>query len=97
MQVEDEKHELITLSAKGIDVVNESRTNVFWVDYFPWLSYIPSWIPGSYRNLIKYARKHAPTVRAMKTQGFDIAIRDFVGISSDICALCADIVRLDER
>ena len=97
MEVEDEKHELITLSAKGIDVVNESRTNVFWVDYFPWLSYIPPWIPGSYRNLIKYARKHAPTVRAMKTQGFDIAIRDFVGISSDICALCADIVRLDER
>lgn len=89
MKVEDERHQLITLSQKAVDVLNETRTNVFWIDYFPWLSYIPTWIPGSYRNAMRFARKHAPTVNATRRWGFDIAARDFVNTnlhSSDFSA-----------
>ncbi|KAF7789486.1 hypothetical protein EIP86_000432 [Pleurotus ostreatoroseus] len=73
----NEQHELITLSQKGVDIINESRTNVFWVEYFPWLAYLPSWLPGPHASAVEFGRKHARTVAGVRRAGFDIAAKRF--------------------
>ena len=58
-----------------------SQTHIpgkFWVEYFPWLRHIPSWVPGS--SARKFGEQYYPAVRALRDDRFDVVMNDVVGL-----------------
>ncbi len=74
----NEIHEFIDLAKKGVDMFNQTRTKGFWIDYFPWLTYAPSWLPGPLFNALKFTRKYAGTVTDIRRREFDMVTERFV-------------------
>ena len=49
----------------------------YWAEYFPFLTYLPTWLPGtSFRRTME---KYRPIVREMRDKPFDKIQEDMVG------------------
>ncbi|KAJ3555937.1 hypothetical protein NM688_g2303 [Phlebia brevispora] len=68
MRIHDFSDEFVSLSRKAVECLVISRLpGVFWVEYFPWLRHLPSWLPFSsarrfaaqYRHLVDTAHHKA--------------------------------------
>lgn len=79
MQVQDDD-ELISLSRTAVECLVEGKVQGrFWIEYFPWLRYVPPCIPGS--SARKYGRRFKPIVMAMRDQPFDATLQATVSHS----------------
>ena len=75
----EKSREFIRISQEGIDVLNESRRpGAYWVDFIPFVRYIPHWVPGAAAS--KLAKRAYPKVIAMKDGPFDAVRSDIVGV-----------------
>ncbi|KAJ3546253.1 hypothetical protein NM688_g5534 [Phlebia brevispora] len=75
MKIADLNDPYLLLSQKAIEAVNIGRVpGAFWVEYFPWLRYIPSWVPGS--SARKFGEQYYPAVRALRDDRFDVVMND---------------------
>ena len=62
---------------KGMEVLGQSKVpGAFWVDSFPWLRYIPSWMPGAAAR--RFAAAHRAGIASMRDDPFDIAKQEMV-------------------
>ncbi|KAH8103582.1 cytochrome P450 [Cristinia sonorae] len=58
------EHEYVTLSQTAVEGVNLAAIpGVWWVEYFPILKHVPSWVPGTASK--KFAEKYQPSVTSM--------------------------------
>lgn len=65
--LDDEYLHLVHKSLEGLSL--QKVPGAFWVEYFPWLKIIPSWIPGA--RFKKIAEHYKPIVETMINQPFD--------------------------
>ena len=61
---------IVNKSMEGLSL--QKVPGAFWVEYFPWLKYIPSWFPGA--RFKKIAEHYKPVVETMINQPFDEVI-----------------------
>ncbi|KAI0340920.1 cytochrome P450 [Trametopsis cervina] len=60
----------LKLAAQAMDVISESRMfGAWWVEYMPFLKYVPGWVPGS--SAVRYGERWRPTVMATVHKPFD--------------------------
>ncbi|KAI0341735.1 cytochrome P450 [Trametopsis cervina] len=60
----------IKLASKAMDVQVESNLfGAFWVEFIPFLKYLPSWAPGSYA--VRYGARWRQIVMQLAHRGFD--------------------------
>ncbi|KAK7677340.1 hypothetical protein QCA50_019670 [Cerrena zonata] len=64
----DSEHVLLAQEANlALSIV--TMPGVYWVDHFPFLKYLPKWLPGlQFKNIAEYYR---PIVEKMRSQPFD--------------------------
>ena len=70
MDVKDLDDEYVILAQEAFD--GQSRAHVpglYWVEYFPIMKRIPSWVPGA--NFQKLADEYRPITQAMVQKPFD--------------------------
>ncbi|KAJ3555935.1 hypothetical protein NM688_g2302 [Phlebia brevispora] len=81
MRIQDFSDEFISLSRRAVESVNNSRMpGRFWVEYFPWLRYLPSWVPVS--SARKFADEYKYFVDASHNKAFDALRDDFDNIAA---------------
>ncbi|KAJ3552999.1 hypothetical protein NM688_g3851 [Phlebia brevispora] len=97
LQIQDEDDEFISLANRAVEVVNENRTRVFWIEYFPWLAYIPAWIPSPYSYALAYARQRKEIVDRTRTEGFDLAAEAFAEGTASPSMTQKLLQRLEDR
>lgn len=59
---------------KGMSVTHVP--GLFWIEYFPFLRYIPSWVPGAKFKTV--ANKYRPYVERMRDEPFEATKREMV-------------------
>ncbi|KAH8094841.1 cytochrome P450 [Cristinia sonorae] len=65
--LDDDYIHLVHKSFEGLSL--QKVPGAFWVEYFPWLKYIPSWFPGArFKRIGEY---YKPVVEKMINQPFD--------------------------
>ena len=63
--------EYIKLAVQSMNVFSESRvTGRYWVEFMPFLKYIPPWVPGA--AAAKYGAQWLPEVREMVDRPFNL-------------------------
>ena len=68
-QVQDLDDDYIILANKAFEaVIGARKPGAFWVDYFPLIKHIPSWIPGA--SSAKFAARHRPTIEQLRDGAF---------------------------
>lgn len=73
----------ITLSQTAVEAITHGRLlGRMWVEYLPWLKYIPPWVPGS--SARKLGAFYRPFVETMRDQPFDAVKQDFVRLSHSL-------------
>ncbi|KAK7692432.1 hypothetical protein QCA50_004057 [Cerrena zonata] len=83
MEVTDVYHEFIKTAERVFLAISVAQIpGLFWVEFFPFLRYIPSWVPGTYFK--KFAEEHIPMVQKMLDEPFYAVKRNMaVGKASD--------------
>ncbi|KAL4249132.1 cytochrome P450 family protein [Abortiporus biennis] len=70
IEINDLNDEYFEMAEKAMNGFSLGRSQgTFWVEYLPFLQYLPSWFPGATFKTI--AKEFAPYVSAMKNQPFD--------------------------
>ncbi|KAK7678448.1 hypothetical protein QCA50_018508 [Cerrena zonata] len=70
MDIVDFNDDYIVLAEKGVEGFSLATVpGVYWVEYFPILKYIPSWVPGTYSK--KMAEYYRPIVESLRNKPFD--------------------------
>ncbi|KAK7678473.1 hypothetical protein QCA50_018533 [Cerrena zonata] len=70
MDIADLNDEYVLLAQKAVEGVSVTTVpGVFWVEQFPILKYIPSWVPGTYSK--RMAEYYKPIVESMRDKPFD--------------------------
>ncbi|KAJ3534316.1 hypothetical protein NM688_g7153 [Phlebia brevispora] len=70
MRIHDFSDEFVSLSRKAVECLVISRLpGVFWVEYFPWLRHLPSWLPFS--SARRFARQYRDFVDAAHHKAFN--------------------------
>ena len=86
LQVESMDDEYIKLVVQSMDAFSESRvTGRYWVDFMPFLKYIPPWVPGAVA--VKYGAQWLPKVREMVNRPFDSIKQQ---LNEKVCGLSQD-------
>lgn len=67
----------VTTAQKAVEGISQTHLpGKFWVDYFPFLRYLPSWAPGTrFQKVAKYYRRF---VEDMRDVPFDLTKDDMV-------------------
>ena len=68
--LDDDYLQLVNRSMEGLS--QQKVPGAFWVEYFPYLKHLPSWIPGT--RFKKIAEHYKPFVESMINQPFDEVI-----------------------
>ena len=63
-------------AAKGFGLGN--LPGAFWVEYLPWLRYIPAWIPGS--SARQYGEQIKPFATATRNEPFEYVAKSTVSL-----------------
>lgn len=70
MDIVDFNDDYIVLAEKAAEGFSLATVpGLFWVENFPILKYIPSWVPGTYSK--KMAEYYKPIVKNMRNTPFD--------------------------
>lgn len=70
IQVQNMDDDYIRLAEQTTEVFNQSRLmGKFWIDFWPILKYVPSWVPGA--AAVQYAKTWRPVVDATVNRSFD--------------------------
>ncbi|KAF7800178.1 hypothetical protein EIP86_011425 [Pleurotus ostreatoroseus] len=48
----------------------------FWIEFFPWLKFLPSWVPG--RTARRFAGHYSPTAHALRNKPFEEVVENMV-------------------
>lgn len=103
INVEDPENEFLQLTEKSLESVAQALVpGVFWVDFLPFLRYIPEWVPGA--GFKKKAANWKIDVLAAKDIPWDavrrIAVRRVILIEYDLIVLniiCIHRKAVEER
>lgn len=88
MDVSDLNDEYVRLAQEGLEALSVSTVpGVYWVEHFPPLRHIPSWVPGTSSK--KMAEYYKPIVVAMRD--YDIK-KDMVSRSSNSTVSCCVLI-----
>ncbi|KAF7789487.1 hypothetical protein EIP86_000433 [Pleurotus ostreatoroseus] len=69
MRIRGYNDEFLTLSREAVEAITLGRLpGAFWVEYFPWLKYIPPWVPGS--SARQFGEHFKPIVRNARSKAF---------------------------
>lgn len=83
VQVHSMDDDYLRLAIESMDAFASSRmAGKYWVDYIPFLKYIPSWVPGA--SAVKYGSRWRPVVEEMVNRPFEAIqrqLKDSVNIS----------------
>lgn len=67
----------VKMAIEAMDVFNESHlSGRFWVDFMPWLRYIPSWVPGT--DAVRYGAYWRPKITKTINAPFDAILHGTV-------------------
>jgi len=70
--VQPENDPFIAISQEAVHSVTEAFVpSAFWVDFFPWMKYIPAWFPGA--GFRRKARKWSELVHVMIEKPYTVA------------------------
>lgn len=70
MEIKDLDDEYVTLAQEAMEGHAQAHIpGAYWVEYFPIMKHIPSWVPGA--NFQKLAAKYRPFVEAMVQKPFE--------------------------
>ncbi|KAL4249644.1 cytochrome P450 monooxygenase [Abortiporus biennis] len=70
IEIDDFSDEYFEIAEKAMEGFSLGRSQgTFWVEYLPFLQYLPAWFPGA--TFKTMAKEFAPYVSAMKNQPFD--------------------------
>lgn len=76
IEVNDPDHELAVVVKEAFEGSGQGHVpGAHWIEYFPIMKYIPSWMPGA--NFKKLGRKYRPVVETMVHEPYQWA-RDAV-------------------
>ena len=79
VDIKDLNHEYVLLSQKAMEGLSLGHIpGAHWVEFFPSLSWIPSWVPGS--KFKKLAEKYRPAVDDMIRKPFERVQNELVSI-----------------
>ena len=71
----------LTVTKKAIEGLNKSAImGAYWVEFFPWLKHIPSWVPGTTSR--KTAERYKPHVITMLEKPYAQVKAEMVSFSS---------------
>ncbi|KAK7692340.1 hypothetical protein QCA50_003965 [Cerrena zonata] len=92
MDVSDMNYEYIQVALKALEGLNLAQTpGKFWVDFFPFLQYLPRWIPGAqFKQFLDY---YNPLVEKMLSLPLDTTTRSIGDISAGTSVLANLIKR----
>ena len=77
MDIADLDDEYVLLAQKAVEGISVATVpGVYWVEHFPFLRHIPSWVPGTFSK--KMAEHYKPTVETMRDKPFDKIKQDVV-------------------
>ena len=69
-QIESMDDEYLKLAIESMDAFAASRiAGKYWVDFMPFLKYVPSWVPGA--AAVKYGARWRPVVDEMMSRPFE--------------------------
>ena len=61
--------EYVTVAETAIEGLSKMCIpGAFWIEFLPWIRYIPGWIPGA--KSVNFAKKYVPMVNAMRDKPF---------------------------
>jgi hypothetical protein len=76
-KIQDMNDEYIKAAVESMDALSESRVSgKFWVDFLPWLRYIPSWVPGT--AAVRFGAYWRPKIEKMINKPFDAVMQGTV-------------------
>lgn len=77
MDVTDIHDDYVRLAQEAVLGLSISMMpGTFWVDYFPFLKHLPSWLPGF--SLKKTTNHYRPIIEEMRNRPFDKIQREMV-------------------
>lgn len=82
--MDDENTRLAEMSMKGFSLAH--IPGAYWVEYFPFLRYIPSWFPGA--RFQKIAETYKPFVEGMIQKPYEDVLRGMVGTACNQAWFC---------
>ncbi|KAJ3546252.1 hypothetical protein NM688_g5535 [Phlebia brevispora] len=74
MRIENLDNEFVSLAQTAAEALSRRFPGSFWAEFFPWLKYIPSWIPGS--SARAWGDHYSPIAKAARSKPFDAVMID---------------------
>ena len=86
MDINDLHDEYVILAQEAVEGISRATVpGVYWVEHFPLLRYIPSWVPGAYsKRMTEY---YKPFVQTMRNKPFDEIKRRMVCFDHITCEI----------
>ena len=73
IEITSTNDELVKLIAESLEILGESKIpGKYWVDFMPFLQYIPWWVPGA--ASAKFAARSRPVVEESVDKPFNYAL-----------------------
>ena len=77
MDITDLRDEYVQIAQSAMYALNVAIIpGRFWIDFFPFLRYVPRWFPGAYFR--KFADRYKPIIDKMVDRPFDTVKKDVV-------------------
>ena len=77
IHVQDVHDRYVGLSQEAVEVISITRVpGRYWVEYFPFLRYIPAWVPGS--SARKIGDRYKPLAAQARNELYDLIEHDIV-------------------
>ncbi|KAI0798709.1 cytochrome P450 [Irpex lacteus] len=90
VQVHSMDDDYLRLAIESMDAFASSRmAGKYWVDYIPFLKYVPSWVPGA--SAVKYGSRWRPVVEEMVDRPFE-AIKRQLKDSAPTPSMAAELI-----
>jgi hypothetical protein len=108
-KIESMDDEYIKAATDTMFVLSETRTpGKFWIDFMPWLRYVPAWVPGT--TAVRFGHYWHPKIEKMINTPFDAILEGtvssrFTSISlvlmvyqnTNACMACELIMKLKDE
>lgn len=88
MDVFDLNDEYVCLAQEAVEGISRATVpGVYWVEHFPFLRHIPSWVPGTSSR--KMTEHYKPIAETMRDKPFDQIKQAVVGLNPNPTLLCS--------
>ncbi|KAK7678456.1 hypothetical protein QCA50_018516 [Cerrena zonata] len=96
MDISDLRNEYVLFAQEAVDGLSRVTVpGVYWVEFFPFLRHVPSWVPGtSSRRLTEY---YKPIVEIMRDKAFDDIKQDMANGKESPSVAAALLSRLYKK